>query len=62
MENLKDEIAAFCTAHSMSGAKFSELAVGDASFWHKLTRGRDPKYSTVLKVRDFMANYGDTNE
>ena len=57
MENLKNEISDFCKAHSMSGAKFSELAVGDASFWHKLVRGRDPKYSTVLKVRQFMRDY-----
>ena len=57
MDDLKEEIVEFCTAHSMSGARFSELAVGDATFWHKLVRGRDPKYSTVLRVRQFMQNY-----
>jgi predicted transcriptional regulator len=57
MDDLKNEITAFCHAHSLSGARFSELAVGDASFWHKLTRGRDPKYSTVIKVREFMRDY-----
>lgn len=57
MDDLKNEITAFCKAHSMSGARFSELAVGDASFWHKLVRGRDPKYSTVIKVREFMRDY-----
>ena len=59
MDDLKNEIAAFCQQHSLSGARFGELALGDASFWFKLSRGRDPKYSTVLKVRDFMANYGE---
>lgn len=57
MDDLTDEIIAFCTAHSLSGARFSELAVGDPTFWHKLRRGRDPKYSTVIKVREFMRGY-----
>ena len=51
------DITAFCKAHELSGARFSELATGDPTFWFKLTRGRDPKLSTYEKVRAFMADY-----
>ena len=57
MGQLKSEIEAFCAKHSLSGTRFGELAVGDCAFWHKLNRGRDPRYSTVERVRKFMAEY-----
>lgn len=56
-EQLVADIQAFCKAHEISGAKFGELAVGDASFWWKVSRGRQPTLATYEKVRDFMATY-----
>lgn len=56
-EQLVADIQAFCKAHEISGAKFGELAVGDASFWWKVSRGRQPTLATYEKVRAFMAGY-----
>ena len=53
------DVETFCKSHEISGAKFGELAVGDASFWFKLSRGRVPKLDTYEKVRNFMATYGE---
>jgi len=46
----------------LSGARFSEMAVGDASFWHKLVRGRVPRVDTVDRIRAFMRDYGREGE
>lgn len=56
-EKLKADIEAFCKAHEMSGSKFSEMAVGDQTFWFKLSRGRVPTLDTYDKVIGFMASY-----
>lgn len=56
-EKLKADIEAFCKAHEMSGAKFSELSVGDAAFWFKFSRGRQPTLDTYDRIRGFMDNY-----
>jgi predicted transcriptional regulator len=56
-KQLQTDIEAFCKAHSMSGSKFSQLAVGDPSFWFKFIRGRKPTIDTYDKIRRFMAEY-----
>ena len=56
-EKLISDIEAFCKAHDMSGSRFSDLAVGDPSFWFKLNRGRVPTLDTYDKVCEFMATY-----
>lgn len=56
-EKLKSDIEAFCEAHNMSGSRFSELAIGDPTFWFKLSRGRIPKLDTYDKVQSFIASY-----
>jgi hypothetical protein len=56
-QTLKADIEAFCAQHSMNGSTFSRLAVGDPSFWHKFTRGRQPTLETYDKLRAFMRDY-----
>jgi len=56
-QQLVADIEAFCKANEISGAKFGELSVGDASFWWKVSRGRQPTLSTYEKVRNFMDGY-----
>lgn len=57
VNQLRDEIEAFCKAHEMSGSRFSELAVGDPSFWFKFSRGRVPTLATYDKLCRFMRDY-----
>lgn len=56
-KQLQAEIEAFCKEHSMSGSRFSQLAVGDPSFWFKFARGRQPTLETYDKLRAFMRDY-----
>ena len=56
-QQLQADIESFCKAHSMSGSKFSQLAVGDPAFWFKFVRGRTPTLDTYDKLRAFMQDY-----
>jgi predicted transcriptional regulator len=56
-KQLQADIEAFCKEHSLSGSKFSALAVGDPAFWFKFTRGRTPTLDTYDKIQAFMRDY-----
>ena len=53
-EALKGEISAFCEARGMTKTAFGREAVGDPGFVAGLDAGREPRWSTVQKVRDWM--------
>jgi homoserine dehydrogenase len=44
----------FLAAREFSASRFGEDACGDPSFVFDLRNGREPKFSTMEKVRDFM--------
>ena len=54
-EVLKGEISAFCEARGMTKTAFGREAVGDPGFVAGLDAGREPRWSTVQKVRLWMA-------
>ena len=49
-----DEILAHCAARGLSRSVFGEKAVGDPNFVFNLEAGREPRRTTVQRVRDFM--------
>ena len=51
---LTAEVLAFCKAKSMTKTAFGIEAVGDPRFVSDLESGREPRWSTIQKVRDFM--------
>ena len=53
-EALKSEIATFCEARGMTKTAFGREAVGDPGFVAGLDAGREPRWSTVQKVRNWM--------
>ncbi|RPF70470.1 hypothetical protein [Aurantiacibacter spongiae] len=54
MDNLLTEIQAFCKRHEMSKWDFGEKALNDRPFVGQLEKGRDIKFSTAARVRDWM--------
>jgi hypothetical protein len=54
-EALKSEIARFCEANSMTKTALGISALGDPGFVAGLEAGREPRWSTVQRVRDWMA-------
>lgn len=54
-ENLLREIEEFLKQTGMSPTTFGTKAVGDRALMISLRDGRDPKLSTVDKIRSFMA-------
>lgn len=56
-QRLIAEIEAFCRRHSLYHADFGEMAVNDRAFYLKMTRGRDPKLTTINRIREFMQDY-----
>lgn len=60
MDGLKvfeQEVEAFLARTSMSQSRFGQLACHDRAFVTDLRRGREPKPSTVTKVREFMREH-----
>lgn len=55
--NLLSEIERFLDKHDMAPTRFGSLAMADPSFVSDLQQGRDIKWSTVEKVRAFMAEF-----
>ena len=53
-ETLRAAIIAYCKKHDMSGSRFSQLAVGDPSWWHKFERGRVPKLDMYDRIMSFI--------
>lgn len=51
---LTAEVLAFCEAKRMTKTTFGIEAVGDPRFVSDLEAGREPRWSTIQKVRDFM--------
>lgn len=63
MTLLKDftaEIDAFLERTGMAPTAFGRLACNDASFVEDLHGGREPRLSTIEKVRRFMAEFEAT--
>jgi len=56
-DTLISEIEAFLVKHGMAPSRFGALAIGDARLVADLQTGRDPKASTVDRVRRFMSEY-----
>ena len=54
-EALKAEIYRFCDAHSMTKTAFGIAAISDPGFVAGLESGREPRWSTIQKVRNWMA-------
>lgn len=61
---LLQEIEAFLNRTGMSATAFGAKALNDPPFVQQLRDGRDPKMSTVDRIRDFMARdeYADPQE
>jgi len=57
MDDLLPEIERFCARHQLRESRFGRDAVNDTSFIPGLREGREPRRSTVARVRDFMATY-----
>lgn len=57
MEQLLNDIRAFCDANHIKPTRFGEMALNDTAFVHKLERGRRVWPETEAKARNFMASY-----
>lgn len=55
-EALKAEISRFCDAHSITKTALGVSALGDPGFVAGLESGREPRWSTIAKVRQWMAD------
>jgi hypothetical protein len=51
------EIELFLRKKRMAPSEFGKQALGDPSLINNLRDGRELRYRTTLKVRDFMANH-----
>lgn len=58
IEQFISEIETFLVRTKMSVSLFGDLACNDRMFVHDLRRGREPRFSTMEKVRRFMADHG----
>ena len=54
-EALRAEISAFCDARGITKTAFGVSALGDPGFVAGLDAGREPRWSTMQKVREWMA-------
>jgi len=54
VRKLLDEINAYRTKHGLDRTKFGILAANDGHLLPRLENGREPRRSTVEKVRAFM--------
>lgn len=52
---LLDDVNAFLDRSGMAPARFGKDAIGDPNFVRHLRAGREPRYGTAQRVRDFMA-------
>ncbi len=57
MATLLDEVTAFCAKHDMAESQFGVLALNDKNFIPQLRDGRDIRFSTAERVRQFMLEY-----
>ncbi|RZI55555.1 MAG: hypothetical protein EOP94_04790 [Zymomonas sp.] len=57
MDDLINDIEAFCRTHQLRESRFGRAAVNDTTFLAELRDGREPRRATVAKVRHFMATY-----
>ncbi len=57
LKAFKAEIDAFLAKHDMAPATFGAEACNDTAFVTDLRDGREPRFSTIAKVRAFMADY-----
>lgn len=57
MSNLLADIETFCGAQEMAESQFGLLALNDKNFVPDLREGRDIRFSTAEKVRQFMVGY-----
>lgn len=59
VENLITDIEHFMNETGMSASAFGKGAVNDAHFVPNLRDGREPKFSTIARVRAFMEKETD---
>lgn len=57
MSSLLEDIEAFCAARELSEAQFGLLALNDKNFVPQLRDGRDIRFSTAERVRQFIVTY-----
>ena len=56
VRKLLDEIHAYRARHGLDRTRFGILAANDGHLLPRLENGREPRRSTVEKVRAFMRN------
>jgi hypothetical protein len=57
MDDLLNDIEAFCRTHHIRESRFGRAAVNDTTFIPQLREGREPRRATIARVRHFMATY-----
>lgn len=57
MSNLLTDIETFCAAQGMAESQFGLLALNDKNFVPDLRDGRDIRFSTAERVRQFIVSY-----
>ena len=62
MDNLIDEIDAFCSRHGLSESQFGILSLNDKNLVPQMRAGRDIRLSTVARIKDWMATYRPASE
>jgi hypothetical protein len=57
MPSLLTDIETFCGAQGMAESQFGLLALNDKNFVPDLRDGRDIRFSTAERVRQFIVSY-----
>lgn len=57
IEDFKSRIDTFLKRSGLSPSRFGDLACNDPAFVFDLRNGREPKFSTIEKVDNFMVDY-----
>lgn len=55
VEECKAEVEAYLKASGLSATRLGADALGDPRFVHQLRDGREPRFSTLEKLRGWMA-------
>ncbi len=56
---LLDEVNAFLDRTGMAPARMGKEALGDPNFVRHLRAGREPRFGTAQRVRDFIASQSE---
>ncbi len=56
---LLDEVNSFLERTGMAPARMGKDAIGDPNFVRHLRAGREPRFGTAQRVRDFIASHAE---